>query len=116
MNLDFLMTNANLFFAFGAPVQPGQPQPSILTSLIPMVLMIAIFYFILIRPQMKMKKEQDQMQTSLKQGDSVITSGGIIGTISSVKDTSVMLKVEDGTKLEVLKSHISTRVVADKKA
>lgn len=115
MNLDMLIQIAQPVMAFGAPVQPGQPQPSIFASLIPMILMIAVFYFILIRPQMKMKKEQDKMQTSLKVGDEIVTSGGIMGTISHVKETSVMLKVGEGSKIEILKSHITTRVNPDKK-
>jgi preprotein translocase subunit YajC len=78
-----------------------------LTSLLPFVFMIVIFYFLLIRPQQRRQKEHQRLLSSLKTGDRVVTSGGIHGLIANVKDTTVLLKVADNVKIEVDKSAIS---------
>ncbi|MCL2412376.1 MAG: preprotein translocase subunit YajC [Treponema sp.] len=73
---------------------------------------IAIFYFLLIRPQSKKRKETEKMLSALKKGDRIVTIGGIYGTIHNVRDTTVIVKVDDSTKLEFLRSAISTVTVA----
>ncbi|SRR5258708_172807 len=95
-----------LFFAMGQPPQPGQPAPSILTSLIPMVLLVGIFYFAMIRPQQKKAKDHTELLKSVRQGDKVVTNGGVIGFVVTVKDKSVTLRSADA-KMEVTKSAIS---------
>ena len=100
------MTATILFLAQQAS-PAGPPQPSMLTSLLPFVFMIVIFYFLLIRPQQKRQKEHQRLLSSLKTGDRVVTSGGIHGLIANVKDTTVLLKVADNVKIEVDKSAIS---------
>lgn len=77
-----------------------------LTSLLPFVFMIVIFYFLLIRPQQKRQKEHQRLLSSLKTGDKVVTSSGIHGLIANVKETTVLLKVADNVKIEVDKSAI----------
>lgn len=77
-------------------------------TLIPFLLIIIIFYFFLIRPQNKKQKETEKMLAALKKGDKVITIGGIHGTISSVKEKTVIVKVDDNTKLEFNRSAISS--------
>jgi preprotein translocase subunit YajC len=72
-----------------------------------MVLMIAVFYFILIRPQQKKQKEQDAWLKSLKKGDEVTTSGGVIGRISGLTDTTVTLEVQEKVRIKVLRSSVS---------
>ncbi len=67
---------------------------------------IAAFYFVLIRPQVQAKKKQEDTIKSAKTGDKVVTSSGIHGYITNVKDTTVIVKVADNTKLEIEKSHI----------
>ncbi|MBR6729537.1 MAG: preprotein translocase subunit YajC [Clostridia bacterium] len=69
-----------------------------IASLLPMILMIVVFYFILIRPQRKKEKENKEMLAALKVGDKITTIGGIVGTISKIKDEKVL--VETGTKTE----------------
>jgi len=70
--------------------------------------MVFILYFLMVRPQQKRQRELQKMITELKKGDCVVTAGGIIGTITSVQNDYVVLKVGDGdTKMEVLKSAIS---------
>src|SRR2546423_6723326 len=100
------MTATILFLAQQAS-PAGPPQPSMLTSLLPFVFMIVIFYFLLIRPQQRRQKEHQRLLSSLKTGDRVVTSGGIHGLIANVKDTTVLLKVADNVKIEVDKSAIS---------
>jgi preprotein translocase subunit YajC len=87
----------------------GQASGSaLITSLLPFAAIIAIFYFLIIRPQNKKQKETQRMLNSLKKGDRVVTIGGIHGTIQSVKDHSVILRVDDNVKLEFNRSAIST--------
>ena len=68
---------------------------SLIGSLLPFLLIIVIFYFFLIRPQNKKQKETQKMLDALKKGDKVITIGGIHGTVSSVKENTVIVKVDD---------------------
>lgn len=84
------------------------PAPSPLLNLMPVVLIFVIFYFLLIRPQKKSQAEHKKMVANLKKNDEVVTSGGIHGTIVNVKDTTVMLRVDDNVKVEVQKNAIST--------
>jgi preprotein translocase subunit YajC len=85
-----------------------------LMSFLPFLLIIAIFYFLIIRPQSKKRKETEKMLSALKKGDRVVTIGGVHGTIQSVRDTTVILKVDDNVKLEFLRSAISTVTAAAK--
>ena len=77
-------------------------------SLLPFLLIIVIFYLFLIRPQNKKQKETQKMLDALKKGDKVITIGGIHGTVSSVKENTVIVKVDDDCKLEFNRTAIST--------
>jgi preprotein translocase subunit YajC len=72
-----------------------------------MIMMIAVFYFILIRPQQKKQKEQDNWLKSLKKGDEVVTSGGVIGKISGLTDNTVTLEVQEKVRIKVLRSSVS---------
>ena len=81
---------------------------SLVGSLLPFLLIIVIFYLFLIRPQSKKQKETQKMLDALKKGDKVITIGGIHGTVSSVKENTVIVKVDDDCKLEFNRTAIST--------
>ena len=78
--------------------------------IVTVVLMIGIFYFFLIRPQNKKQKEMEKMLSALKKGDKVVTIGGIHGVVSSTKEKTVILKVDDNTKLEFNRSAIASVV------
>jgi len=86
---------------------PAQPQPDLLSTLLPFLFMGVVFYFILIRPQQKKQKQHQQLLTNLKTGDRVVTSGGIHGLIANVKETTFLLKVADNVKIEIDKGAIS---------
>ena len=92
----------------------GQPQPqdSITGLMVPMILMVVIFYFLLIRPQQKKAKEHTKMVNTLKSGDSVVTRGGVVGAVQSVKETTVTIRSLE-SKFEVEK-HAIERVIKDK--
>jgi preprotein translocase subunit YajC len=71
-----------------------------------LVVIFALFYFVMIRPQRKRQKEQQNMVSTLQKGDKVITAGGIFGVIDSIREDSVVIKVEGGTLLRVAKGSI----------
>jgi preprotein translocase subunit YajC len=87
--------------------EQAAPQ-NFITSLIPFAAIIAIFYFLIIRPQNKKQKETRKMLSALKKGDRIVTIGGIHGTIQSVKEASVIVRVDDTTKVEFSRSAIAS--------
>ncbi|MDR1786281.1 MAG: preprotein translocase subunit YajC [Spirochaetaceae bacterium] len=94
---------------------PAGGSGNMLMTIMPFALIFAIFYFLMIRPQNKKQKETEQMISALKKGDKVITVGGIHGVISSTKEKTLIVKVDENTKIEFNRSAIST-VVVDKPA
>lgn len=89
---------------------------SLLSTVVPFILIIAIFYFFLIRPQNKKQKETEKMIAALKKGDKVVTIGGIHGVVSSTKDKTVIVKVDDGCKIEFSRSAIAGVENTDEKS
>jgi preprotein translocase subunit YajC len=93
-----------------AAIPPG------LLSFLPFVLIIAVFYLLLIRPNQKKQQQWQQMLSSLKSGDKVTTTGGIRGTIFSIKDDAIQLRIPpDNIRIEVVKSAIAS-VTTDEEA
>lgn len=82
-------------------------QPSMLEQFFPFIIIIAIFYFLVIRPAQRRNKDQQAFLGRLKRGDSVLTSGGIMGTIEGLTDRFVVLEIADGVRVRVLKSNIA---------
>ena len=78
-----------------------------LLQLLPIVLIIAVFYVLLIRPQQKRQQQLQQTIATLKIGDRVITTGGVIGVITTVRDTSFMIRSADKSILEIARSAIA---------
>jgi len=97
---------SQVIFAMGPAPQPGQQPPPAWTSLVPLVLLVVVFYFVLIRPQQKKSKQHQQMLKTVKPGDKILTSGGILGVVITVKEKSVTLRSADA-KFEVTKSAIA---------
>ncbi len=100
--------------ATGAANGQGNPM-SMLVMLIPLVLMIVIFYFLIIRPEKKRSKKMKEMLDNLEVADEIVTAGGIIGRVLSVKEDTVLIETgSDRTKIRVLKSSIAeNRTVHD---
>ncbi len=80
--------------------------------LAPMVLIFVVFYFMLIRPQQKKQREQQDWLKSLKKGDEVVTTAGIFGKISGLTDNTVTLEVQEKVRMKVLRSHIAGKAPA----
>src|SRR3954471_5970021 len=99
------LMNVSALLAMAPPAKDGQ-QPNILTSIVPMVLLFVIFYFVLIRPQQKKAKQQSEMLKTVKSGDKIVTSSGIIATVVTVKEDSVSIRSADA-KFEITKGAIA---------
>jgi preprotein translocase subunit YajC len=92
---------------------PSSGNP--LLSFLPLLLIVAIFYFLVFMPMQRQRKQQQQMLRELQNGDVVVTSGGIVGTIVSITDDRLVLRVKPGdTKLEFLRSAVSSRAEESK--
>ena len=78
-----------------------------LGGFIPMLLIIGVFYMLLIRPQQKRQRELQQTISELKAGDRIVTNGGIIGTITTVRDTSFLIRSADKSILEIARSAVA---------
>jgi preprotein translocase subunit YajC len=79
-----------------------------ISTLVPLVLLFGIFYFLLIRPQQQRLKAHQQLVNSVKRGDTVVTAGGLIGKVAKVKDDSeVMVEIADNVQVRVLKSTLT---------
>lgn len=101
-----------LYFLAEATTQ--EPAPGgIMPTIIMMALMVGVFYFLLIRPENKRKKEAEQMRAAVKTGDKITTIGGIIGTVVNVKDNKIVLETgADQVRLEFAKWAISSNETA----
>ena len=86
---------------------------SMVSTIIMMVVMVGVFYFLLIRPENKRKKEAENMRSSVKTGDHITTIGGIVGTVVNVKDDKIVIETgADQVRLELAKWSISTNDTA----
>lgn len=93
-----------------APANSGSGQsPNQLLSLLPIFLMIAVMYFLIMRPNAKKQKEHKSMLETLEKGDKVMTTGGIVGIIAGIKEkeNTLLVKVSDQVKLEIARSAIA---------
>lgn len=88
----------------GQPAQGAEPNP--IMTFLPLVLIVVVFYFFMIRPQMKKQKELATFRNSLEKGDKVVTTGGIYGKIVEMKDNTVLLQVDENVKIRVDKAAI----------
>ena len=107
------MNNPAFILMMGQPASTTGGQPNALVTFLPLLAVFVIFYFFMIRPQMKKQKEMTNYRNSLKKGDKVITTGGIYGKIYEVKDNYVMLEVGGDLKLKVDKSALIKDPSAD---
>ncbi len=98
--------NISALLAMGTAPSDGKTQMSPLGGLVPMVLIFIIFYFILIRPQQKKAKQQQEMLKTVKSGDKVVTTSGIIATVITVKEDSISVRSAD-SKFEITKGAIA---------
>jgi preprotein translocase subunit YajC len=95
--------------AYAMPGAGGQGggDMNTLMGFLPMILIFAVFYFLVIRPQQKKAKEHRQLLDNLKKGDSVITQGGLFGKITGVSDQIITLEIADKVRVRVSRGHIA---------
>lgn len=102
------MNFINLISSAATDASMGGSVSSILMMIVPLVLMVAIFYFLILRPEKKRNKEMQSMLNNIQVADEVVTNGGIIGRVLSVKEDTVLIETgSDRTKIRVLKSAIA---------
>jgi preprotein translocase subunit YajC len=82
-------------------------QPNFLMSVAPIILMFVVFYFLLIAPARKKQKRHQEMIGNLKNGDRIITNGGILGTVVGVSDTVIQLRIADQVKIEISRNAVA---------
>ena len=99
-------------FAYAMGQAPSGGSGAVMTQLLFFAAIFAIFYFLLIRPQQKQKKEREAMLASVKKGDRVVTTGGLYGTVVSLGEHTVTLKVADSVKLDFDRSAVGRIVGA----
>lgn len=97
-------------FSSLAWAQAAAPAPSVLEQFFPLIMLALVFFFFVIRPQQRRAQNQKTFLSSLKRGDSVLTTGGIMGTIEGLTDTFVTLQIANGVKIKVLRSAIASGV------
>ena len=88
----------------------GAPSPFSLESFLPLIIILAALYFIMIRPQMRKSKEHRQLLSNLSKGDEVVTAGGVLGKVSSVTDHFVDMIISDSVTIRVQKQSVLSLV------
>ncbi|HNS32787.1 MAG TPA: preprotein translocase subunit YajC [bacterium] len=88
-------------------VQPAQGGAAAIGALLPLILIFFVFYFLLILPQQKKQKVHKKMLDEIKEGDKIITVGGILGTVGKIKDNVVTVELKDGVKVDFVRNAIS---------
>jgi preprotein translocase subunit YajC len=98
--------------AFGQAAKPAAstPQGNPLVGLLPIILIFVVLYFLMILPQQRRQKKHQAMVTNLKKGDRVVTSSGIYGIITNIKDNSLMVKIAENVEIELEKGSISYKI------
>jgi len=109
--LEEKMDWVGMAYAMGTAGQGGEGQvASQFTAFVPLILMVAIFYFLLIRPQQKKQKDHRQMLSNLQKGDVVITQGGLHGKITGLTDTVATLEIADRVRVKIQRGYIAALV------
>ncbi len=103
----------DLAYAMGMSPGGGGGTGSQIWSFLPIIFIFVIFYFLLIRPQQKQKKEHQNLLANLKVGDNVLTSGGIYGRVTGLKDDKVTVEISDKVRVKVNRGHIAGVVKQD---
>jgi preprotein translocase subunit YajC len=95
------------FFISSAYAQDAA-SPGGLMSFLPLIVIFAVFYFMLIRPQMKRSKEHKQLVSQLGKGDEVVTNGGLLGRITEVTDSFITLEIADNVQIKLQRQAVTT--------
>jgi len=98
--MDFLIANAY--------AQDAAGQPGALAQFLPLILIFVVFYFLLIRPQMKRAKEHKQLVAGLSKGDEVVTNGGLLGRITDLNDSFVTLELGENVQIKIQRHAVAS--------
>ena len=112
----FLFTAKALAFGGGQPGPEGAEAPNMLVTMFPFILMFVILYLLIIRPQQKKQRDHQRMVDELKKGDRVVTSGGMHGTITGIKEQEGILIVQVAKEVQIEVSRGSISRVDERKA
>lgn len=92
---------------FGLFLQQTGGFESLLSTIVPFLLIIVVFYFLILRPQQKRQKDRQRLLESVRKGDRIITTGGLHGVVEGVEDKAVLVKIDDNVKVKIEKSGIA---------
>jgi preprotein translocase subunit YajC len=101
---------SGLEFLAQTPAPAPQQAPAAWMQILPMVLLFAAMYFLMIAPQRKKQKEHEKMLKALESGDEIVTTGGIFGVITNVKEDRFVVRIAENTKIEIGKGFVQTVV------
>ncbi len=97
------------FFVSPAYAQAAaQPQPSLVMQFAPLMILVVVFYFLLIRPQMKRTKEHRQMLDKVAKGDEVVASGGLAGRVTGIGEAYLTVEIADGVNVKIQKQAVTS--------
>ena len=99
------MADLRILLALAGPAGEGEPNP--MASLVMMGLIFAVFYFVLILPMRRKQRKLETLVKQLKTGDKVLLNSGIFGTITGVEDEAFQIRIDDKTRIKVLKSAVA---------
>lgn len=91
---------------------PADQAVNPIMQMVPYIIIVFIFYFVFFKPQKEQQKKQKEQRDNLKKNDKIITSGGMHGTVVAVKDTTVVIRVDDNVKIEFDKESVATVVAS----
>jgi preprotein translocase subunit YajC len=100
------LANPCAFPALAPPAQPGQPAPPAWVNMVPLALLVVVFYFALIRPQQKKAKDHANLMKSIRAGDRIVTSSGIVAVVVTVKEKTLSIRSADA-KFEITKAAVA---------
>ncbi|MDX9731598.1 MAG: preprotein translocase subunit YajC [Bdellovibrionales bacterium] len=103
---------AGLLVSVPAMAQAAPPQQPAWVQMVPLVMMVAVFYFLILRPQQKREKSRQAFVAALKRGDEVVTATGLFGRVEGLTDQFVTLEIADGVRVKMLRSAIVSSVQA----
>ncbi len=109
------MMDAMMLLAMAPPAAEGGGQGSMLQALMPMMIIGAIFYFMLLRPQQRKEKERKLLITNIKSGERILFAGGLLGTVTNVKDQTFVVKIAENVKIEIARGAVSRVIDKDEK-
>lgn len=90
-----------------AQAEGGASAPNILASFFPILLIVGVFYLLIYRPMRSRQKNLENMVANLKNGDKIITNGGVYGTVTGIRENTLMVKISDQVKIEIAKSAVA---------